>query len=316
MTVTDTGPRARGPRPLTTAPRSRANARAEQVTLGAFIVVPLLAVIAAIPLLWGRWITWRDVVIAFVLYAVTGHGVTVGFHRYLTHGAFKARRALRVALAVAGSMAIEGPVIRWVADHRRHHAFSDKEGDPHSPWRYGESLRSLVKGLFHAHVGWLFDVEQTDQRRFAPDLVQDRDIVRVHRMFGPLTGVSLLLPALAGGLWGWSWEAAVQTFFWAGLVRIATLHHVTWSINSICHAVGSRPFKTRDKSANVWPLAFLSMGESWHNLHHAEPRLARHGVLRGQMDSSANVIKLFEKLGWAWDVRWPDRARLWARLAA
>ena len=316
MTAADTIPRTRGPRPLTTTPRSRAKARAEQVALGAFIVVPLLAVVAAVPLLWGHWIIWRDAVIAFVMYAVTGHGVTVGFHRYLTHGAFKAGRALRVALVVAGSMAIEGPAVRWVADHRRHHAFSDKEGDPHSPWRYGQSLRALVKGFWHAHVGWLFDVEQTDQRRFAPDLLRDRDMVRVSRMFGPLAVVSLLLPALVGGLWGGSVEAAAQAFFWAGLVRIATLHHVTWSTNSICHIFGKRPFTSRDKSGNVWPLAFLSMGESWHNLHHADPTLARHGVLPGQIDSSANLIRLFEKLGWARDVRWPDRARLQARLAA
>jgi stearoyl-CoA desaturase (delta-9 desaturase) len=250
------------------------------------------------------------------MYMITGHGVTVGFHRYLTHGAFKAKRALRVALAVCGSMAIEGPVIRWVADHRRHHAYSDRDGDPHSPWRYGENLRSLVKGFWHAHVGWLFNVEQTDQHRFAPDLLADRDMVRVSRLFAPLTLVSLLLPALVGGLWGGSFEAAVQAFFWASLVRVATLHHVTWSTNSICHLVGKRPFKSRDKSGNVWPLAFLSMGESWHNLHHADPTLARHGVLPGQIDSSARFIRAFEALGWAWDVRWPDQARLASRMAA
>jgi stearoyl-CoA desaturase (delta-9 desaturase) len=301
-------------RGLTAPPRSRLRARAEQWALGAFIVVPLLAVAASIPLAWGQWITWRDVIVAAVMYAVTGHGVTVGFHRYLTHGSFKAKRPLRVGLAVAGSMAIEGPVIRWVADHRRHHAFSDRDGDPHSPWRYGDSVGALSRGLWHAHVGWLFDVEQTDQRRFAPDLLADRDLVRVSRLFPVLTLISLFLPAVVGGVWGGSWEAALQTFFWASLVRVPTLHHVTWSINSICHAVGDRPFKTRDRSANVWPLAVLSMGESWHNLHHAEPTAARHGVMRGQVDSSACAIRAFEKLGWAYDVRWPDRARLQARM--
>jgi stearoyl-CoA desaturase (delta-9 desaturase) len=301
-------------RTLTEKPKSRLKARGEQFALGAFIVVPLIAVVAAIPLVWGRWITWRDVVISTVLYAFTGHGITVGFHRYFTHGSFKATRFIRVTLAVAGSMAIEGPVIRWVADHRRHHAFSDKEGDPHSPWRYGENFRALVKGLFHAHVGWLFDVEQTDQKRFAPDLLADGAVARVHRLFPVLTLVSLLLPALAGGLWGGSWHAAAQTFFWAGLVRIATLHHVTWSINSICHTFGKRPFKTRDRSANVWPLAIISMGESWHNLHHADPTCARHGVLRGQIDTSAELIRGLEKLGLAWDVRWPNMDRVQARL--
>jgi stearoyl-CoA desaturase (Delta-9 desaturase) len=302
------------PRPLTAAPRSRFKARAEQVLLAVIILVPLAALVAAVPLLWNSWITWRDVVLMVGLYAITGHGITVGFHRYLTHSAFKAKRALRVALAVAGSMAVEGPVIRWVADHRRHHAYSDAEGDPHSPWRYGRGFPSLLKGLFHAHVGWLFDAEQTDQKRFAPDLLRDRSLVVVHKMFAALTATSLLLPAIIGGLWGWSWSAALEAFFWAGLVRIGLLHHVTWSVNSICHTVGKRPFKTRDHSTNVWPLAVLSMGESWHNLHHSEPTSARHGVQRGQVDSSARLIQVFEKLGWATDVRWPDPARLAARL--
>ncbi len=300
--------------PLTAAPRSRFKARAEQVLLATIIAVPIASIVAAVPLLWNRWIHWRDVVLLVVLYAITGHGVTVGFHRYLTHGAFKAKRGLRIALAVAGSMAVEGPVIRWVADHRRHHAFSDAAGDPHSPWRYGRSMPALLKGMFHAHVGWLFDTEQTDQRRFAPDLLRDRAIVVVHKMFAALTATSLILPAVLGGLWGWSFEAALEAFFWAGLVRIGLLHHVTWSINSICHTVGKRPFKSRDLSTNVWPLAVLAMGENWHNLHHSEPTSARHGVLRGQVDSSARLIQAFEKLGWAHDVRWPDPARLAARL--
>ncbi len=295
-------------------PRSLFKARAEQVLLAVIILVPLGALAAAIPLLWGHWIHWRDVVLMVILYAITGHGITVGFHRYLTHGAFKAKRALRVALAVAGSMAVQGPVIRWVADHRRHHAYSDGVGDPHSPWRYGRSFPALAKGIFHAHVGWLFDAEQTDQQRFAPDLLRDRSLVIVHKMFAALTATSLLLPAVIGGLWGGSFGAAFEAFFWAGLVRIAMLHHVTWSVNSICHTVGKRPFKTRDQSANVWPLAVLAMGENWHNLHHCEPTSARHGVLRGQVDSSARLIQVFEKLGWATDVRWPDPARLQARL--
>ena len=300
--------------PLQLAPRSWFKARAEQVLLGVIIVVPLAAIAAAIPLLWNRWISIRDIVLMVVLYAITGHGITVGFHRYFTHGAFKAKKALRVALAVAGSMAVEGPVIRWVADHRRHHAYSDQDGDPHSPWLYGRTFPALLKGMFHAHVGWLFDAEQTDQKRFAPDLLKDRSIVIVHKLFAAWTAISLILPAVIGGLWGWSFEAALQAFFWAGLVRIGLLHHVTWSINSICHTFGKRPFKTRDESANVWPLAIVSMGESWHNLHHSEPTSARHGVQRGQVDSSARIIWTFEKLGWASDVRWPDPARLAARL--
>ena len=288
----------------------------EQVALVLFIAIPFLAVIAAVPVAWGGWLGWRDVVIAVVMYAIAGHGITVGFHRYFTHGSFKANRPLRIALAVAGSLAIEGPVVRWVADHRKHHKYSDQEGDPHSPWRYGESVPALMKGLYHAHMGWLFDVEQTSQRQYAPDLLEDRDIVKVSRAFPALVLVSLLLPAVIGGLWSWSWQGALTAFFWASLVRVALLHHVTWSINSICHAVGNRPFMSRDKSGNVWWLSVLSMGESWHNLHHADPTSARHGVLRGQIDSSARLIWIFERFGWVHDVRWPKPERLAAKRVA
>jgi stearoyl-CoA desaturase (delta-9 desaturase) len=289
--------------------------RFENLALTLVIAVPFLALLAAVPVAWGWGLGWRDVALAVVMYAVTGHGITVGFHRHFTHGSFRANRGLKIALAVAGSMAIEGPVLRWVADHRRHHAFSDREGDPHSPWRYGESVPALIKGLFYAHMGWLFDVEQTNPRRYAPDLLKDPDVVRISRAFPALVATSLLLPALLGGLLSWSWQGAVTAFFWASLVRVALLHHVTWSINSICHALGERPFKSRDRSGNVWWLAVLSMGESWHNLHHADPTCARHGVLRGQIDSSARVIRWFEQLGWASAVRWPKADRLAARRA-
>jgi stearoyl-CoA desaturase (delta-9 desaturase) len=303
-------------RPLQEIPTTEFKARWEQVALWIFIVVPLLAVFAGGFVLWGNGLSWHDVVIAVAFYAISGHGITVGFHRYFTHGSFKANRPLRIALAVAGSLAIEGPVTRWVADHRRHHMFSDDEGDPHSPWRYGTSFKALCKGLGYAHIGWLFDVEQTDQKRFAPDLLADKDIARVSKLFPYLVATSLILPAVIGGLWSMSWMGALTAYFWASLVRICVLHHTTWSINSICHSVGNRPFVTKDRSTNVWPLAIISMGESWHNLHHADPTAARHGVDKGQIDSSARVIWVFEKLGWAHDVRWPKQARLDARRAA
>jgi stearoyl-CoA desaturase (delta-9 desaturase) len=211
-------------------------------------------------------------------------------------------------------MAIQGPVVRWVADHRKHHKFSDRDGDPHSPWRYGSDLRALWKGFWHAHMMWLFDEEQTPQRKYAPDLMNDPDIVRISRKFWLFVLISLLLPAALGGLVTWSWQGALTAFFWGSLVRVALLHHVTWSINSICHTIGERPFVSRDKSANVWWLAIPSMGESWHNLHHADPTCARHGVLRGQLDTSARLIWLLEKVGWVRDVRWPVRERIRARL--
>jgi stearoyl-CoA desaturase (delta-9 desaturase) len=289
--------------------------RREVVLIGVFVVVPLLALVLAVPVAWGWGLRWADVLLAAAFYSVTGLGVTVGFHRHFTHGAFQAKRALRIALAVAGSMAMQGPVITWVADHRRHHAYADKEGDPHSPWRYGTTAAAVARGFWHAHMGWLFDRDRTNAERFAPDLLNDRDIVRVDRLFPVLTLLTLLLPAVLGGLLTWSWAGALTGFFWAGLVRVALLHHVTWSVNSVCHMIGERPFRSRDRSANFWPLAIASFGESWHNSHHADPTCARHGVQRGQLDISARVIRLFELLGWAWKVRWPTRQRL-AKLRA
>lgn len=285
----------------------------EQITLLLFIGVPFVALIAAVPLLWGWGVSWLDLGLMVAMYFIGCHGITIGFHRYFTHGSFKARRPLRIALAVLGSMAVEGPLVRWVADHRKHHKYSDADGDPHSPWRYGETVPALLKGLWWAHMGWMFDEEQTPQHKYAPDLIKDPAIRAVSRQFVLWTGVSLLLPPLVGGLATMSWQGALTAFFWGSLVRVALLHHVTWSINSICHAVGKRPFKSRDKSGNVWWLAVLSCGESWHNLHHADPTCARHGVERWQIDSSARIIRWCERAGWAYDVRWPRRSRLDSR---
>ncbi|MBM0238757.1 acyl-CoA desaturase [Micromonospora sp. ATA32] len=306
-------PGAAGPKPLTTGHQSRGIL----IALWSFVTIPFLALIAAVPVAWGGWLTWTDAVVAGFWYLVSGLGITVGFHRYFTHGSFKASRWLRVALAVAGSFAVQGEVIQWVADHRRHHAFSDLEGDPHSPWRFGESVPGLTRGLFHAHVGWLFGRELSNRQRFAPDLLADRDVRRVDRLFPVLVVVSVLGPALMGGLLTWSWQGALTALFWGGLVRIALLHHVTWSINSVCHVYGERPFALRqgDRASNFWPLAVLSFGESWHNLHHADPTSARHGVLRGQIDMSARVIWLLERIGAAQDVRWPKPERIAAKLA-
>ena len=275
--------------------------------------MPVLAVVAAVPLAWGRGIGPVDIVLSVLFYAIATHGITIGFHRLFTHGSFKANRALKIGLAVAGSLAIQGPVIRWVADHRKHHAHSDGAGDPHSPWAYGDSTWGLVRGLWHAHTGWLFDTEQTPIAKYAPDLAADPDLVVISRYFGWIVAGSLLLPALLGGLLTWSWVGAVTAYFWASLVRIALVHHVTWSINSVCHVWGKRPFRARDRSGNVAWLAILSGGESWHNLHHSDPTCARHGVLRGQIDTSARIIELFEWFGWASDARWPKPERLAAR---
>jgi len=282
----------------------------ELITIRTFLLVPFLALAVAVPVFWGWGISWVDLAIGGAFFVVSTLGVTVGYHRYFTHGSFRAKRALRIALAVAGGLAAQGPVIGWVADHRRHHAFSDRDGDPHSPWLFGTSPVALARGFWHAHMGWLFGRDKTNVDRFAPDLAADRDLRVVDRLFPLWVVVSLLLPPLLGGLITLSWWGALTAFLWAGLARISFQHHVTWSVNSICHMIGERPFASRDRSANFWPLAILSMGESWHNTHHADPTSARHGVLRGQLDVSARVIWLFEKLGWAWNVRWPTAKRL------
>jgi stearoyl-CoA desaturase (Delta-9 desaturase) len=279
------------------------------------VVVPLLALLAAVPLAWGWGLSWLDITIALAFYLVSGFGIAVGFHRHFTHGAFKAKRWLRITLAVAGTLAIEGAPIMWVADHRRHHAYADREGDPHSPWRYGPTAAGIAKGLLFAHVGWLFRLESSNRDRFAPDLLADRDIRLVDRLAGPIALASVLAPPIIGGLLTWSWQGALTAFFWGTLVRIALLHHITWSINSICHVYGQRPFATRgtDRASNFWPLAIISFGENWHNSHHADPTCARHGVLRGQVDPAARLIWLLAKAGWVHDVRWPQPHRLQAR---
>ncbi|GAA4612468.1 acyl-CoA desaturase [Saccharopolyspora hordei] len=299
-----------GPKPLTSGSQSAGRAS----LVYAFLLIPMAALIASVPVLWGWGIGWLDITLAVVFWVISGLGVTVGFHRYFTHGSFKANRGVRIALAIAGMMAVQGPVITWVADHRRHHAFSDREGDPHSPWLFGTSAFALVKGFWHSHMGWMLKREMTNEDRFAPDLRKDRTLVVLNKLFPLWTALSFLLPALLGGLITWSWWGAATAFFWAGLVRVSFLHHITWSVNSICHMIGERPFKSRDKAANFWPLAILSFGESWHNSHHADPTCARHGVLRGQLDISARVIWFLEKVGWAWKVRWPNEKRL-ARIA-
>ena len=287
---------------------------AMRITIGVFIVVPLLAVAAAIPVAWGGWLSWLDIALVLFFWAVTAAGITVGYHRYFTHGSFKAGRFVKILLALAGSMALEGSIRQWVADHRKHHKFSDDIGDPHSPWRFGTSKRAVAKGLYYAHVGWLFDEEQTSIEKYAPDIKADRDLEAISRWFPAIVAASLLLPAVLGGLLTWSWMGALTAFFWAGLFRVAFVHHVTWSINSICHVFGTAPFNSRDKSTNVWWLAIPSFGESWHNLHHAEPTSARHGVLKGQVDLSAAMIRGMERLHLVNDVRWPKPERLVRKL--
>jgi stearoyl-CoA desaturase (delta-9 desaturase) len=279
-------------------------ARLQRVALLVLTIGPFAGFVAAVAILWGRGIGVVDLALLVAFYVFSGLGVTVGYHRLLTHRSFRAPRPVRAWFAVAGSLAIEGSVISWVAAHRRHHAFADVEGDPHSP-HLGEEegVVGVLKGLWHAHVGWLFDEEKTSVERWAPDLLKDPVMTRIDRLFPALAAVSLLLPAvvgfaLTGTLWG-----AVTAFLWGGLARVFLLHHMTWSVNSICHYFGKRPFETTDLSTNNWPLALLSFGESWHNNHHAFPTSAIHGLGRWQIDPSGFVIRALERMGLARDVK-------------
>jgi stearoyl-CoA desaturase (Delta-9 desaturase) len=267
-------------------------------------MLPFLGVIAAIWMFWGNGLSVVDASIFLAFYTVAGLGVTVGFHRLLTHQSFKAKPWASNVLAVAGSMAIQGPVIRWVADHRRHHAFADQDGDPHSPHLdEGPGVKGVLKGLWHAHMGWLFNDEQTSARRWAPDLVKDPAMRTIDRLFLLWVVISFGAPPVLGFLITGTASGALTAFVWGSLTRIFLLHHVTWSINSICHFYGKRPFETPDYSTNNWPLALISFGESWHNNHHAFPTSAVHGLSRGQLDISGAFIRLMQKLGMASDIK-------------
>jgi stearoyl-CoA desaturase (delta-9 desaturase) len=292
-------------------PRPAAPVRAviAPVTLTAAIMVtPFIALAAGIWLAWGNGVTLTDLLLAAVFYVVTGLGVTVGFHRLLTHRSFTARPWLRVALAMAASMSFQGNPVDWLAVHRRHHAFTDRPGDPHSPYRYGAHLGGQLRGLTHAHLGWLFSCEPTSTARYAPGLLRnDPAMLRISRAFPAFCAASLLLPFAAGWAISGSLHGGLTAFIWAGLVRIALLQHVTWTINSLCHMIRRRPHTTRrhDRSTHLWPLAaLLSFGESWHHGHHSHPGCARHGRGPRQIDPSAALIRLFERLNWATNVRW------------
>jgi stearoyl-CoA desaturase (delta-9 desaturase) len=280
-------------------------------------IFPFAGFIAAIVGLWGPGISLVNGLIALSLYFFTGLGVTVGYHRLFTHQSFEAHRILKIVLAVAGSMSLQGSLISWVATHRRHHAFSDQEGDPHSPHLdEGPGIAGVIKGLWHAHMGWLTAPEGTDPERWAPDMLKDKDLVLINRLFPVLAVGSFVLPAVMGLLVSGTLWGGVMGFLWGGLARIFFLHHVTWSINSICHFYGRRPFESRDFSTNNWMLAIVSFGESWHNNHHAFPTSAVHGIGRGQIDMSGWVIRMLEKMRLARTVKIVSAKQLAAKAAS
>jgi stearoyl-CoA desaturase (delta-9 desaturase) len=302
--VQQTIDRGATPRPAVTGVAVPARpAVAQQLVTALIVGVPSLALVWGAVRLVHHGIGVRDLVIAGALYAITGHGIAVGFHRLFAHHSFTASRPLKIALAIAGSMAFEGGPVGWVADHRRHHAHTDRDGDPHSPYTTGPHGTGGAAGLWHAHTGWLFTHPPTDTAKFAADMRRDRDLAMVDQLFPLWCVASLAVPFGLGWVLGGTISAGFVTLMWAGLIRVAVLHHVTWSVNSVCHVFGRRPFDTPDRSTNVAALALLSFGESWHNAHHAYPSAARLGVGRHQLDSAATLIRAFERLGWARDVR-------------
>ncbi len=296
----ESSPGGAPPGPLTSA----------RIVTSLLVAGPLVALAVFLPLGWGGTATIWGLGLAAVFYVFTGFGISAGFHRLFAHRSFCAKRGLKIVLAVAGTMALEGSVISWVTTHRRHHMFSDRPGDPHSPVSHGTETPTATRGFLWAHVGWLFASDSTSQKRFAPDLLRDPDLVVIDRLFPVLAVASLIIPFGIGWFVTGTLGGALGVFLWAGAIRMALLHHVTWSINSICHLWGRRPFTTGDNSANVASLALVSFGESWHNFHHAAPASARHGVLDHQVDLAAVLIRLFEKAGWATKVRWPTATQI------
>ena len=264
------------------------------------VLVPFLAFLAAIPLLWNSYVGWTQLGVLLGFYLATAFSITVGFHRLFPHRAFETYRPIKLMFAVFGSMAVQGPVIEWVSDHRKHHAHTDEEGDPHSP-HVGQGTG--LQGLWHAHVGWLWRQNGiSDAKKYAPDLLEDGGMRFVNRHFGWWVVLGLAIPFGLGYAIGGTLSAALLTLFWAGLVRVFFVHHITWSINSICHFFGQRRFETEDHSTNnIW-LALPSLGEAWHHNHHAFPRSAVQGMAWWEVDLSGILIRTLDRVGLAWNV--------------
>lgn len=281
-----------------------------RITL-ALTVFPLAGMGLAIWRLWDSGIHALDLALFGSFYVATGLGITVGYHRLFTHRSFRALRPVRIALAIFGSMAVQGALIDWCSTHRRHHAYADQFGDPHSPHlAQAPGFRGVLLGLWHAHVGWLFDASQSQTAEWAPDLHEDRDIARVHRAFPWLTLATFMLPPVIALIATQSFGGAVSAFIWGSLARIFLLHHVTWSINSICHFYGKEAYRARDESRNVWPLSALSFGESWHNNHHAFPWSARLGLRAWQVDPGWYLIKTLSFVRLIRDIKVPTPKQL------
>ncbi len=256
-----------------------------KVKLTMLVVIPFLATLAAMVLLWRRYIFPLDLVLLAVFYAISLFGITIGYHRMLTHDGFRAPAWLRALILICGCTSFETDPATWAAMHIKHHAHSDEEDDPHSP----------LHGFWHSHMGWLFvEKNYLDARTYAPHLLNDPVVRFVSQTWLVWAFLSLIVPGVIGGWTG---------FLWGGLVRLFLVSHVTYSVNSICHTFGRRHFETADESRNEWIVGLLAFGEGWHNNHHAFPRNAFHGMRWWQVDLAGLIIRAFERLGLAWDVQ-------------
>jgi len=267
------------------------------------VMLPFLGFVAAVVLLWNTLVDWSDLAVMLLMYVISGYGVTLGFHRLLTHRSFQTFKPVEYTLAILGSIAVQGPVMSWVADHRKHHAHTDKEGDPHSPHGHGSGFKGAVAGLWYAHMGWLFTASGTaEHSRYAKDLYEDPGMQVIHRTFALWATVGILIPAALGFAIDGTLAGAVTAALWGGPVRIFALHHVTWSINSVCHFFGSRRFEVEDHSTNVFWMSLVSFGESWHHNHHTFPRSAMHGLRAWEVDPTAWLIRGMRRVRLAWNV--------------
>ncbi len=278
------------------------------------IATPFIGFLVAAIFFWGTLFNGVQLAIFGFMYAITSIGITIGYHRLFTHSSFKTSRFMTAVFAAFGSMAIEGPVLQWVADHRRHHQCSDDEGDPHSPHLHSGGILEALKGMWHSHMGWMINPRTKQSMRYVGDLRKDKLVRRMSKLFPFFVLISLALPALLGGLMTMTWMGAFLGFLWGGLVRICFVHHVTWSINSVCHIWGAQPFNTNDHSRNNLIMGVFALGEGWHNNHHAFQSSARHGLRWWQLDMSYIIIWFMSKVGLVYDVRVPTKERIEAKL--
>lgn len=277
------------------------------------VIVPFIGLLAIMVMLWGIGFGWTYLGLLIGFYIATALGITIGFHRLFTHRAFETSSFMKAVFGILGSMAIQGPLLKWVADHRKHHQHTDEEGDPHSPHLHEAGVWGALKGIFHSHVGWIIWSEPVDYDRYVPDLMKERAVVVVSRLFPLWAVISLAAPAVLGGLITMSWTGVLLGFLWGGLARVFLVHHVTWSVNSVCHLWGAKEFRSHDESRNNLIVGILGMGEGWHNTHHAFPTSARHGLSWWQLDVSYWIIRFMSWIGLAWNIKVPSAATIEAK---